>query len=111
MRQTATFSVLDNRTKSLRNVQIVVGVSNRPQEPRGNFLSRNVKAAVAGIKKAAQSVKEHAGYVAEMGKGAYTTVIQGLKKWAGGQEEPLASAKKGGGFNPQVPTRKWPGSR
>ena len=105
-RQTATFSVLDNRTRSLRNVKVVVGENHRLQEPRGNFLSRNVDAALAGIKKAATSLKQHVGYVAEMGKGAYTAVVQGLKKWAG-EEEPLVSVKKGeeNSPDPQVPAQ------
>ena len=94
VRQTAMFSVLDKRTRSLRNVMVVVGEGQRFEEPRGGFFSRNVEAAVAGIKKAAQSVKEHVGYVAEMGKGAYTTVIQGLKKWVGEAEEAHVSVKQ-----------------
>lgn len=107
VRQTATFYVVDKRTGSLRNVMIVVGESERFQEPRGNFFSRNVEAAVAGIKKAARSVKEHVGHVAEMGRGAYTTVIHGLKKWVGEAEEPLVSVKHGeeASLNPKVPAR------
>jgi predicted metalloprotease with PDZ domain len=94
VRQAATFYVVDKRTGNLRNVMIVVGENQRLQEPRGGFFSRNVEAAVAGIKKAAQSVKEHVGHVAEMGKGAYTTVIQGLKKWVGEAEEAHVSVKE-----------------
>jgi len=106
-RQTATFYVLDKRTGNLRNVMIVVGESQRFQEPRGGFFSRNMEAAVAGIKKAAQSVKQHVGHVAEMGKEAYTTVIQGLKKWVGEAEEPIVSVKQGEETSPspKVPAR------
>jgi len=96
MRQAATFSVLDHRTRSLKNVRIVVGENQRLQETRGSFLSRHMGTAVSGIKKAAQSLKQGFDNVAEMGKGAFTTVIQGLKKWASKtEEEPLVSAEKG----------------
>lgn len=108
MRQAATLSVVDHRTGSLRNVRIVVGGNQRPHEARGNFLSRNVEAAASGIKKAAQSLKQGFGYVVEMGKGAYATVIQGLKKWSAEAEEvPLASARKGekASPGPQAPAQ------
>jgi hypothetical protein len=94
--QTATFSVLDNRTGSIRHVRIVVGEDHRLQKTRGNFLGRHVDAAAAGIKKTARSLTQHVDYAAEMGKEAITTVIQGLKKWAGKTERGLlVSVKKG----------------
>jgi hypothetical protein len=94
--QPATFSILDHRTGRMRNVRIAVGVYHRVQEARGNFLTRNVETAITGIKKTYQSVEQHVGYAADKGMEAISTVISGLKRWAGITEKgPVASVKKG----------------
>jgi hypothetical protein len=93
--QAARFSVLDHRTGRIRNVSIVLGVERRVQEAQGGFLTRQVDAAVAGIKWTAHAVEQQAGYAAEKGKAAFTTVVRGLKSWVGLEQVPVASAKKG----------------
>lgn len=107
-RQTVTFCVLAHRTQTPRKVRVVVGENPHAQRTRGNFLGRPVEAVVAGFKKAAQTVKQGFGYVADMGRAAYVTVIQGLKKWADEtDEDPVASAKKPeeASPNPGVPSK------
>ncbi len=94
--QSATLSVVDHRTGRIRNVRVVLGVQHRVQEAQAGFFTRQLDAAISGIKKTAQSVEQQVGYVAEKGKEAFTTVISGLKSWVGITEKgPVASVKKG----------------
>ncbi len=93
--QAATFSVLDHRTGRVRNVSVILGVEHRVQVAQGGFLTRQVDAAIAGIKKTAQSVEQQVSYAADKGKEAVTTAIRGLKSWVGLEKGPVASVKKG----------------
>jgi hypothetical protein len=100
--QSATLSVLDHRTGRIRNVRIVLGVQHRVREAQAGFFTRQLDAAISGIKKTAQSMEQQVGYVAEKGKEAYTTVVRGLMRWVGIAEKgPVASVNKGA----QAPAR------
>jgi hypothetical protein len=93
--QTATFSVHDHRIGRIRNVRVVLGVDRRPQEDRESFLSRNLGAAVDGVKKTYQSLEQQVGYAADKGKEAIFTIVRGLKQWVGITEKgSVASVKK-----------------
>ncbi len=109
--QAARFSVLDHRTGRIRNVSIVLGVERRVQEAQGSFLTRQLDAAMAGIKKTAQSVEQQVSYAAEKGKEAFTTVFRGLKSWVGLEKGPVASVKKGeqAPASPQRPAERGAG--
>jgi hypothetical protein len=104
--QSATLSVVDHRTGRVRNVRIVLGVQRRVQEAQAGFFTRQLDAAISGIKKTAQSVEQQVGYVAEKGKEAYTTVVRGLMRWVGMTEKgPVASVNKKGEQAPARPQR------
>jgi hypothetical protein len=95
--QAATFSVLDHRTGRVRNVRIFLGVEHRAQEAQGGFFTRQMDAAMTGLKKTAESVGQTVGYAAEKGKEAFTTALREVKRWVGMTEEgPVTSARKGG---------------
>ncbi len=92
--QASTFSVLDRRTGQLRNVKIVLGVQNRAHEAQAGFLTRQLDAAIAGVKWTARSVEQNVSYAVDKGKGALSTAVRELKRWVGLEEAPVASARK-----------------
>jgi hypothetical protein len=103
--QPATFSVFEHRTGRVRNVRIVVTTGRQVREARGNFLTRQVGAAVAAIQKTARSVQSQVGYASDAGKEAITSAILRLKKLVGLTEEaPVTSFRKGEEFR-AMPTR------
>ncbi len=106
----AKFSVLDHRTGRIRDIWVLVGVEHRAQEPNGNFVSRNVGAAVAGIQKTAASVHQQIGYALEAGKEAISGIVKSVKKWvAVPDRQPLASIKKEEEPNPKPSRTGGPG--
>jgi len=102
----ATFTVLDHRTGRIRDVRIAMGTEHRAREDRGNFVARNVGAAVAGIQRTAQSLQQQINYALDASKEAITDIIRGLKRWAGVADKAPVAATKKGEEGPSKPSRQ-----